>query len=242
MNLHYIILSSSYTLGKRICLDVVDDATQANSAVTIIKESCGYDVSLSYHTIKTVSAIWSSVINKDAFFKDVKKIDEITVFINLIEKDRSLSAMDVAKYIVSITPCTNIKLQKLLYLSYADYLTCYKKHLFEGDSICALPYGPVVSTVLDFFKGRRNVLNEEDFDISQNEKLRLPARSRILFAAEGNEKLISIGNTLKNYGALSITQLIELTHGKDTPWYITKEAGHHRIKDSTILKYHINEI
>ena len=205
MSVHYIILSSSYSLGTRICLDIADDASKANT-VAEIKESCGYDVSLSYHTIKTDSVYWSSVTGKDAFFSHVQKIDDVKEFIGLIKKDRELSAMDVARYIISVMPCSNLKLQKLLYLCYADYLSYYKKHLFEGEAICALPYGPVVSSVLDFFKGRRNVLSEEDFDISQD--------CAFLFAVEyclrnmGTRSSLALIGRLKTMGHCQLRSLL----------------------------------
>lgn len=59
------------------------------------------------------------------------------------KKDRKLKGIDVAKYILSKTPCTQLKLQKLVYLCFADYLCDTGKELFT-DKIYAFKYGPVV--------------------------------------------------------------------------------------------------
>ena len=46
----------------------------------------------------------------------------------------------------------------------------------------------------------------------------MPAKSRILFAEDGTEKLLSIEKTLKKYGGLSAADLVDLTHRDNTPW------------------------
>ena len=46
----------------------------------------------------------------------------------------------------------------------------------------------------------------------------MPAKSRILFAEYGTEKLISIEKTLKKYGSLSAADLVDLTHKDNAPW------------------------
>ena len=46
----------------------------------------------------------------------------------------------------------------------------------------------------------------------------MASKSRIMFAEDGTEKIISIDQTLKKYGEFSASRLIEITHRKDTPW------------------------
>ena len=46
----------------------------------------------------------------------------------------------------------------------------------------------------------------------------MPSKSRILFAEDGTEKIISIEKTLNKYGNLSASELVELTHRENTPW------------------------
>lgn len=63
---HYIIMSSSYTDGARVALDITE-ASQLNSdaiakIIREIKQSCGDDVPLSTHLIETGTESWESVV------------------------------------------------------------------------------------------------------------------------------------------------------------------------------------
>ena len=70
---HYIIMSSSYSNGKRIALDYpikeIEEYTKLKVIVPKIIEKCGEDVSISTHFIDTDSEKWESVVEKDYFFK-----------------------------------------------------------------------------------------------------------------------------------------------------------------------------
>ena len=76
---HYIIMSSSYSLGTRIAIDYcleeggVQEAFLEKIRETIrqIKQCCGEDVSISTHGFQTESASWDSVIKNDAFFESL---------------------------------------------------------------------------------------------------------------------------------------------------------------------------
>ena len=198
---HFIFLSSSYSLGTRIAMDyiVTDDSVQEKLKKDLDKilKECGKDVSISTHMIQTDDTTWKSVCVADHFFKDVKVIDSIDKFIKLIKKDRKLEGLDVAKYILSKIACTQLKLQKLVYLCFADYLCDTGKELFT-DKIYAFKYGPVVDTVYKRYKeyGYKPI-DEEKKDIDSKNISEMPAKSRILFAEYGTEKLISIEKTLK---------------------------------------------
>ena len=56
---HYIIMSSSYTEGTRIALDIVEESKLNKESIAgilkEIKETCGKDVPLSTHLICTSS-------------------------------------------------------------------------------------------------------------------------------------------------------------------------------------------
>lgn len=243
MTEHYIILSSSYTDGARICFDIIDSFNKAQEAIDKIKDKCGADVSLAFQAVTTESADWSSVRENDPFFADVLKIEFLDDFIAKINRDRELTAFDVTKYILSTVQCTHLKLQKLLYFCYADYLCATGSPLFN-DKICALPYGPVVSAVCDFFKGTYKPLTIQDLDkqkLTSNPKLNMPARSKILFTRNGNRKLNSIDRTLYNYKTLDAFELVKLTHRDNTPWSITKQFGQRDISNEVIIAYHVNE-
>ena len=242
---HFIFLSSSYSLGTRIAMDyiVTDDSVQEKlkkDLEKILKE-CGKDVSISTHMIQADDTTWKSVCVADHFFKDVKVIDSIDKFIKLIKKDRQLEGLDVAKYILSKISCTQLKLQKLVYLCFADYLCDTGKELFTN-KIYAFKYGPVVDTVYKRYKeyGYKSI-EEEQRDIDSRNISEMPAKSRILFAENGTEKLISIEKTLKKYGSLSATDLVDLTHKDNSPWSKSfKGLGklYSSMKLDTIKKYH----
>ena len=191
--------------------------------------------------IQADDATWKSVCVADHFFKDVKIIDSIDKFIKLIKKDRQLEGLDVAKYILSKISCTQLKLQKLVYLCFADYLCDTGKELFT-DKIYAFKYGPVVDTVYKRYKeyGYKSIEDEQK-NIDSRNISEMPAKSRILFAENGTEKLISIEKTLKKYGSLSATDLVDLTHKDNSPWSKSfKGLGklYSSMKLDTIKKYH----
>jgi len=238
---HLVILSSSYSEGTRICIDVIGGASADDVVAKIIKE-CGKDVSLSLHLIQANSSDWDAVLVSNSFFADVKKIDNVDDFIKVIKKDRTLSALDVTKYIISAHKCTHLKLQKLLYLCYADYLCNHNKQLFVNERICALPHGPVISSICDRYAGSKDTI-KENVDMPNNRYLFLPARSRIIFAEEGDVKINSIDKTLQNYALMSEKDLVNLTHTINSPWYVTrgKEDKWGIISDECIIKYHKNE-
>ena len=242
---HFIFLSSSYSLGTRIALDyiVTDISVQEELKQhldKIIKE-CGKDVSISTHMIQADDKTWKSVCVADHFFKDVKVVKTIDKFIELIKKDRKLEGIDIAKYILSKITCTQLKLQKLVYLCFADYLCNTGKELFT-DKIYAFKYGPVVDTVYKRYKeyGYKPI-EKETKDIDSKNISEMPAKSRIMFAEDGTEKILSIDRTLKKYGSLSASDLVELTHREKAPW--TKsfkgiEEVYSRIELDIIKEYH----
>lgn len=242
---HFIFMSSSYSLGTRIALDyIVTDKNvqdELKHHLRKIIETCGKDVSISTHMIQTENETWKSVYKSDHFFKDVKLIDNIDTFIELIQKDRKLEGIDVAKYILSKISCTQLKLQKLVYLCYADYLCDTGKKLFT-DKIYAFKYGPVVDTVYKRYKKYGYMpVEQETKDIDSKDTFEMPAKSRIIFAEDGTEKIISIDKTLNKYGTLSASELVDLTHKDRTPWsksFKGIEETYFCIDTDTIKQYH----
>lgn len=249
MERHFIVMSSSYSLGTRIALDfIISDSVDFTGKKGICKriiDECGDDVSISTHYIETDSKAWKSVQKLDPYFEDVKLISNEEDFISLIKKDRDLKGIDVAKYIISLISCTHLKLEKLCYLCYADYLQKYGERLFE-DKIFAYKYGPVVKSVYDKYKNYYKYTISENNDVKSinvSEEFQMPARSRIMFAKDGAKKLSSIDKTLKKYGELSAGMLVEITHRNNTPWTMSGKGmtKNEVIIDSVIAKYHINE-
>lgn len=244
---HYIIMSSSYTDGTRIALDITETTRLLNSEaiekiIQEIKQSCGKDVPLSTHLIETNSESWESVIQYDPFFEGVECSKAVKDFSEKIKKGRILTGLDVATYILSKIKCTHLSLEKLVYFAYADYLCDYSVRLFE-DRIYAFTHGPVVDSVYETYKrsGAQYVKPLEfgvDSDVQSSTK-ELPARSRILFAEDGVEKLRSIDETIQKYGKYSAGELVELTHRPGSPWArVDSSRPYQIISDDLILAYH----
>lgn len=246
---HFIFLSSSYSLGTRIALDYIvkDESMQEKLKKVLdkISDECGKDVSVSTHMVQAENETWESLCKSDHYFNDVMVIDKIEKFIKLIKKDRTLEGIDVAKYILSKIPCTQLKLQKLVYLCYAEYLYDTDKSLFI-DKIYAFKYGPVVQTVYKRYKKYGYEPIEKETQNIDNKNIgEMPAKSRILFAEDGTRKIISIDRTLEKYGDLSATELVNITHKKETPWSKTKENSsfpYTQITDRIIKEYHKFEL
>ena len=239
---HLIIMSSSYSRGCRIALDFCPGEQKINefeSAIAKIKDVCGADVAISSHSIEANGQTWRDVGVADMFFADVKLIPTLDEFLSLIKADRKLTGWDVAKYILSKCKCTHLKLEKLVYLAYADYLcSTGGKRLFE-DTIRAYKYGPVVDSV--YAECKRFGYDEIDEQLFSAKRFNeLPARSRILFAESGFDKCLSIDKTIERYGDLDGGQLIDVTHREGSPWQHTAQSA--LISDDDIVKYHCMEI
>lgn len=233
---HFIVLSSSYSEGTRIAIDFLieggDTKNEINLFVKRVFDECGDDVSLSTHLLETPSTSWKSVTLADSFFDDVKLIESEDEFISLIQKDRKLNSLSVAKYILSKIKCAHLQLEKLLYLCFADYLCTTGKLLFD-DKIYAFRYGPIVKSVYDTYKEYGGKT------ISIDDKYEMPFRSMISFAKFGREKLISIDKTLRKYGEFSASELVDITHRKGSPWEREYDGTHFKeISIENIEKYH----
>lgn len=243
---HYIIMSSSYTDGTRVALDITEVSLLNSETITKIikdiKQSCGKDVPLSTHLIETGSDSWASVAEYDPFFEDVECTKSVAEFSEKIKKDRVLTGLDVATYILSKIKCTHLSLEKLVYFAYADYLCEHSERLFE-DQIYAFTHGPVVDSVYETYKrsGSQYVKPLEfgdDSDVRTGVK-ELPARSRILFAKDGAEKLRSIDQTIQKYGKYTAGTLVDLTHRSGSPWsYVDSAKAYQVISDELIMAHH----
>lgn len=244
---HFVILSSSYSLGTRIALhytlDVQMNIEVLNNAVRTIKESCGETVSISTHYIETDADDWKSIVEQDGFFDDVKVIDNLEEFVELILKDRVLNGIDIAKYILATQQCTHLELEKLVYMCYADYLCATHEKLFK-DKIYAFKYGPVIESVYEAYKGKKFI----ETGTARNKQIenayaKMPARSRILFAEDGIKKIEHINMTLKRCCGLTATELVNITHVVDGPWAsIENDGPYAEISDDVILEKHFREV
>lgn len=243
---HYIIMSSSYTDGTRVALDITEESLLNSEAIAAmlkeIKRICGKDVPLSTHLIETESAAWESVAEYDPFFEGVVCARSVTEFSEKIRKDRVLSGLDVANYILSRVQCTHLALEKLVYFAYADYLCAQSQRLFE-DRIYAFTHGPVINSVYETFK-RSGSQYVKPMEFGADSKAQagvreMPARSRILFAKDGAEKLLSIDKTIETYGKYAAGALVDLTHRPGAPWsYVDSTKAYQVITDDIIAAHH----
>lgn len=242
---HYIIISSAYSLGKRVALYYCDkDILQMDvikKDINYIKDKCGTLIQISTHFIQMEEEGFDKVQEYDKFFEGVEVINTKEEFVDIILKDRNLSGIDVARYILTKVPCTHLKLEKLVYMCYADYLCNENKKLFN-DIIYAYKYGPVIKSVYDKYKknGYEMIDDKETYD---EESRKLPIKSRLLVAEDGLKKIISINKTIEKYKDYDANELVSLTHKEFSPWFVAGagELINEEITDELIKTYHVNE-
>ena len=236
---HTIFLASAYNICSRIAMNFVDlEPEEYDSIYKQITDKCGTDINLSVHYIPTDSKDWKSVVKHDPYFKDVKEIKDLDKFIDLIYKDRDLNGLDVAKYIVSKCKCTHLKLEKLTYICYAEYLCLNNKQLFK-DKIYAYKLGPVIKSVYKAYK--KNKLGKEDNKlVYESFPKKMARQSRIMASRDGLEKLISINKTIEKYQDFTALELVNLTHKDNSPWNNCGKGKelYRIISDDIIKKYH----
>ena len=242
---HFIIMASAYSIGKRIALDYFEkDILQMDliqKDIDYILEKCGKDASISTHFIQTEKRGWDKVVELDKFFEKAELVETKEKFVEILLKDRTLKGIDIAKYVLTKVPCTHLKLEKLVYMCYADYLCEVGSKLFV-DKIYAYKLGPVIESVYEKYKkSGTDFLDFEDDEIMYDETTkRLPIRSRILSSEDGLKKLISIDNTLDKYGKYTASELVRMTHKEHTPWSKSGAGSmsYQIIEDFLISKYH----
>lgn len=112
---------------------------------------------------------WDEVIKLDKFFEKAELVDTKEKFVKILLKDRVLKGVDIAKYVLTKTPCTHLKLEKLVYMCYADYLCETGDKLFK-DKIYAYRLGPVIESIYKKYKkSGSDYLDEEDDTFTYDE-------------------------------------------------------------------------
>ena len=227
---HLIVLSSSYKLGKRIAihlLDTEEDLVTLDGITNLdIFKYC------SVYNVETDSDTWDSVVEYDGFYEDIYICTGSKEFVDLINADRDISVFDLSKYILAFLKkrsisCSHLKLQKLAYFCYEKYLISYKKKLFN-EKIYAWKYGPVIKSLYDSVKQSENLTVDLDS---------YTTRQRIIFSDDGFDKLRIIDEVLEEYGELSADRLVDLSHKEGTAWSTWDiETMNYEITDELILK------
>lgn len=118
-------------------------------------------------------------------------------------------AVDVAYYMLKVAPkdnlnMTNLKLQKLVYISHGYMLAIHGTNLIN-ENPQAWRYGPVIHSVYLQFKGYKD--RPININTDQLEK----------FSLNDNERDL-IDDVLEAYGTESAIDLVNLTHEEGTPW------------------------
>lgn len=237
---YFIAIASCYQLGKRIAWHHSDHKISPEQLIKFRDKSLELNcTNYSIHKLKTDSKDWDSVTQKDSFFMDlvVLSLDD---FFKELRLDKQITALDVAKYLLASMPMTNLKLQKMIYFVYADYLLKTGKRLFEDD-IKALQYGPVVPAVYEHYKENgRSEIQLDEIEITSTKISKPMVTAKMLQSDDGVRILDSIESTLKKLGHKTAGQLVNITHAKGTPWDNT--SSYYVITDEMIKKYHPIEI
>jgi len=245
MAFHFIAIVSHYTGGKRIGWHYSNDTRLDKEVIheflTKVKKKCG-DVQLGIHKLSTDSVSWESIVKKDAFFADVFVTRDIETFIRLVSEDQELSAYDVAKFILSVIPSSHLKLQKLLYFVYAEFLLRTGEKLFK-EPILAFRYGPVIESVFQKYKVHGSSVidykEDETICISTDRMVITPSFMKIASSEHGLIALDCILKVFEKYGHLSAGELVDKTHQPGGPWDRVYKPGKNAvITDDLIIQYH----
>lgn len=245
MAYHFIAITSQYQKGFRVGWHYSSegqlDATLIRTFLRKVREKCG-EIELGIHKLSTDSTDLKSVINKDRFFKDVLFTEDMDDFIDFVASDQKLTALDISKFLLTILPSSHLKLQKLLYFCYAEFLMRTGKKLFE-EPIVAYKYGPVVEGVFQRFKHYGSSVidykEDETFIIKPNVRAATPSFIKVITSKHGPEAMMCIIDVLKKYGKEKPFDLVERTHKKGGPWdRVYKEGENRVITDSIIKQYH----
>ncbi|MDQ0412745.1 Panacea domain-containing protein [Mesobacillus stamsii] len=242
---HFIAIMSHYQRGTRIgwhysSMDMLDKEV-INSFFSKVKKRCG-DVHFGIHKLSTESPEWSSVVKKDKFFADVFITEEMDTFIDYVSADQELTANDVAKFLLTLIPSSHLKLQKLLYYCYAEFLSRTGQKLFD-ESFVAYKYGPVVESVFSTFRshGSSIIDYQEDatFLITTKDIATTPSFIKVASSEHGLVALDCIIDVLKAYGDMAPFDLVDKTHQVGGPWDRVYKPGQNSIiSDESIIQYH----
>ncbi|MCY8947954.1 Panacea domain-containing protein [Bacillus atrophaeus] len=245
MAFHFIAIISDFSGGRRIGWHYSSEERLDKNYIyeffERVKEKCGM-VQFGIHKLSTDSTSWNSVTEKDSFFDDVYVTEDIPTFIDVISKDKELTAYDVAKFVLSFKPASHLKLQKLLYYIYAEFLLKTGEKLFK-EPIVAFKYGPVIEDIFYRYKvhGKSVIDYEEDASIKllTDDLVVTPSFMKILSSEHGIGALKCIIDVLLKYEKYTASGLVQKTHQDGGPWQRAYEPGQNCvITDELITQYH----
>lgn len=218
---HFILIASSYTEGTRIGFhlsakdqiekSIIEDKMKRISQIK--REDIGV------HSLITDSPEWGSVIQLDSFFEDIMVCQSFDEFEDALTFDSKITAVDIAKFFLAMKPMSHLKIQKLVYLAYKEYLFKYKRSLFE-EKIVAYKYGPVVEEVYQTFKEHgSSVIKMDDSTEYILKDIHFPqAMGRMLLAKDVEKIVPTLLEIVEKYGDFTGGELVDFTHSEKGPW------------------------
>jgi len=247
MAYHFIAIASYYEGGTRIGWHYSSndslDKTVIQNFLEKSKEMLG-KIDFGIHKLTTDSVSWESVYEKDSFFKDVYIAKSADDFLQLLKKDKEISAIDIAKLFLTLSPVTNLKLQKLIYFTYATYLEKTKRKLFP-EKIVAYKYGPVVEEVYHLYKDfGRNRIEETSDPVLYLQEITVPmALAKMAMNENYKDILDTLKEVIELYWTKSASELVSISHVQGGPWDKVYSAGTYNriIDDISILNYRAKE-
>ena len=151
----------------------------------------------------------------------------------MYKNNKTFRAEDIANYFINLSleqkidddlpeGITHLKLQKILYFAQAAYLSLYDKPLFE-EEIYAWKYGPVVKSIYNSYKKKKNQV------------LKLPNNYKNNF---NNELIRFLNGIWELFSKYSASELINITHSHK-PWQEAYSKGENTIiQKETLKKYY----
>jgi len=245
MAFHFILTVSDFLEGRRFAWHYASeeklDKKIIEASLEKIRKHCG-DVQFGIHKLSTGSVKWESVVDKDSFFKDMIITKNLDAFIEVISNDQELTAYDVAKFILTITSVSHLKLQKLIYYVYSEFLLRTGKKLFN-EPIIAFKYGPVVESVFHKYKvhGSSLIDYKEDakYSISADKMIITPSLMKVLSSEHSFQAAKCVADVVLTYLEVSAHELVDRTHRVGGPWeYVYKEGQNCIISDQIIKERH----
>lgn len=183
--------------------------------------------SISSHILTTDEISWMSIVHMDPYFNNVKFVESVEEFNELLLMKTQISSNDVCALILNKIDehIDNFKLEKLLYFVYCDFLEKYHQKLFP-QNFNAWEFGPVESI------SRHNRIDGKLPSIND-------AFYKILMSNKSDKFFSSFEEVMDIYGSKTSDELIELTHRIGSPWqrkYVKNQNV--IISDDDILAFH----
>lgn len=215
---HMILMCSDFSSGKRIAFhesyERISDSIDFKKIVDIYKKKFT-TIKFSFHHIETFEKSYISVGEYDNYFRDVEFYSDLQLFEESVKKTTEITPEDIAKYMLTKKEFDKLQLQKLLFLTYSEYIIKHDKPLFS-DEFEAWQYGPLIPKLheeLSNYKYEKVRLKDVEL-----EKIKL----KLKFSKIGDiEDILECADSvIRKYGEKTGGNLIDITHVKQGPWDI----------------------